>query len=359
MTVGAARTLINMRTLLILQLIAWFTVAWGSAAGEESIDGLLVGFSIKGASERQANSTAFRQAVAQTAGVPVKSVTVANATKAFHTTRPHNGVTGVAFEVAVVNLAAPYAALTALSADKALRKALDVAGARYVIKSLQVSAPAWIIQTQELPDTDSSHTRMSFTMSGVPLPAVDQFRLRAVVATVAGVRIEAVRVKTISYAVAPPVKPPPSGRKLLGASGYYTLQVVVGVDTAAAAEAGLLGAATVSKVLARQLKLVLGATYNEGSLLIDQMMATKEVKGVSKSGRNVNLGVTLGVSLAMLLIAAICMGAVILWYRRKAVAAAASGEHPLSKLSTDIPAPQQEMALTSDIAGVKPILASV
>lgn len=44
----------------------------------------------------------------------------------------------VAFSVRVVNLAAPYASLTALSADKALQKALRKAGVGYVVKTLQV-----------------------------------------------------------------------------------------------------------------------------------------------------------------------------------------------------------------------------
>lgn len=44
----------------------------------------------------------------------------------------------VAFSLTVVNLAAPYAMLTALPADKALQLALKKAGVQYVAKTLQV-----------------------------------------------------------------------------------------------------------------------------------------------------------------------------------------------------------------------------
>ena len=42
----------------------------------------------------------------------------------------------------------------------------------------QVAAPAWIVQTAQLPAADSNCTQLAFTMSGVPLPGVDQITLR-------------------------------------------------------------------------------------------------------------------------------------------------------------------------------------
>mmetsp|Transcript_20927 Transcript_20927/g.62981 ORF Transcript_20927/g.62981 Transcript_20927/m.62981 type:complete len:366 (+) Transcript_20927:154-1251(+) len=232
------------------------------AAAQAPKNAVRVSFSVTGLPAQQASgSAAIRAAVAKAARVPPTAVSAARPCRRFPSSDESVVVTEMAFTVTAVNLAAPYAALTRPGAQTTLATELRTTGALYMKGSLEVEAPQWVVETQMAASAVGGVT-VDFTMTGVTLPSVNQFRLRAAIATVAGVRLEQVSIVSVAYAV------DASGRRLRAADGYSTLRVVAAVDEEAAEAAGLLGSPTVARSLKQQLLLVLGATYREGSLRI-------------------------------------------------------------------------------------------
>lgn len=275
----AARKTVAARPYLIMQLIISMMMAGGSNASDDIFGTLLLTFSVKDSSSPQ-NNTAIMNALATFASVPPASLTV-NASSAFRSTgtEPRTNLTKVAFNMAVMNLAAPYAVLAGPTAEAELSAAMANINVQYAPKSLQVSAPAWILQTQAVQANDTKSLHMSFTMSGVSLPSLEQLSLREVIASVAGVNYKDVRSLSVSYTVALPTANTSQRlmRKQPVAGGYEILQIVVAVDRDAANSAGLLTSATVTTRLAEQLMSNIGASYNDGSLFIDQRTGFTEL----------------------------------------------------------------------------------